>query len=122
MAFATVADLAARRGDLADEARAAALLEDATALMAKTMRDAGVEVDEADEVQVALLRSVCCTVAGRCLDAGSVAYTQSTQTAGPFSASYTLANPMGDVYLTASERRALGAGRGRAVYAHPLRG
>ena len=42
--------------------------------------------------------------------------TNSQQTAGSFSESFTYSNPMGDLYLTKAERNRLGSGRGKAFH------
>lgn len=124
-AFATVADLEARRGPLTAEqkSRAPAALEDVSAAMAALMGRSGVAVDPEDAVQAANLRTVCCSAAYRMLSAaGGVPYTQASRTAGPFSASVTLANPNGDLYLTKQERALIGLGRARAGFSSPAAG
>ena len=93
-AFATVADYEARCGAAGDEARVAALLEDASAyLRGAYRRRMGVQY-----------------LAGSNPNApGAMAgITQQSQTTGPYSSSVTFANPTGDLYLGRSDLKRLG--------------
>lgn len=55
------------------------------------------------------LRRVTCAAVIRALQSGDMAgVTQSSQTAGPFSQSWSYSNPSGDLYLTKQEKRSLG--------------
>lgn len=116
-AFATADDLAARWRPLdpSEEGRAKTLLDDATALMTREMDAAGVAVDADDEIQSQALKAVCCAIVRRCmgapLDGPTVSNT--SQTAGPFSQSFTYASPSGDMYMTSTERREIGIGKAR---------
>lgn len=108
-AYATIDDLVARWRTLseAELPRAEALLGDASAMLASEL---GTEVVGADE---GILRYVACAMVRRAMEAGTPGQlpsgvSQASQTAGPYSRSFTLANPTGDLYLTSSERRALG--------------
>ncbi len=120
MAYATVDDLEARwhalEGDEAD--RAEVLLEDAAAML-----DALVEVDPEDEKQANLLKIVSCSMVTRAmLSADSDAYgvSQLDYGMGPFSQAAHFANPNGDLYLTAQEKRLLGIGSGYIMGVRPL--
>lgn len=120
MAYATVDDLEARwhalEGDEAD--RAEVLLEDAAAML-----DALVEVDPEDEKQANLLKIVSCSMVTRAmLSAESDAYgvSQLDYGMGPFSQAAHFANPNGDLYLTAQEKRLLGIGSGYIMGVRPL--
>lgn len=120
MAYATVDDLEARwhalDGDEAD--RAEVLLEDAAAML-----DALVEVDPEDEKQANLLKIVSCSMVTRAmLSADSDAYgvSQLDYGMGPFSQAAHFANPNGDLYLTAQEKRLLGIGSGYLMGVRPL--
>lgn len=120
MAYATVDDLEARwhalDGDEAD--RAEVLLEDAAAML-----DALVEVDPEDEKQANLLKIVSCSMVTRAmLSADSDAYgvSQLDYGMGPFSQAAHFANPNGDLYLTAQEKRLLGIGSGYIMGVRPL--
>jgi len=120
MAYATVDDLEARwhalEGDEAD--RAEVLLEDAAAML-----DALVEVDPEDEKQANLLKIVSCSMVTRAmLSAESDAYgvSQLDYGMGPFSQAAHFANPNGDLYLTAQEKRLLGIGSGYLMGVRPL--
>lgn len=108
MAFATVDDLEARWHPLldAERERAAVLLEDA-ALYLSTF----VNVDDGDERQAGILKMVSCSMVQRAMStAQSDAFgvSQQTITADIYSQSLSFANPSGDFYLTASEKRLLG--------------
>lgn len=110
MSYATVEDLEARYGELSSEleGRATVLLDDAAAII-----DAYVTVDATDEHCLARLRLVSCAMVNRALHAAeSDAYgvSQSTMTAGPYTQNVSFANPSGDLYLTATEKRTLGIG------------
>ena len=122
--FATVEDYAARHGQPQDAARVAALLEDATAcLLAAYAADAG----EPWEVGASPLfdagaKGVCCSMAARALSspAGFEGASQYTQTAGPYTASVTYANPTADVYMTKSDLKRLGLAGGRVWAVRPM--
>ncbi len=61
------------------------------------------------------LTRIVCQMVKRAMLADDTAGVQSaTQTTGPFSDTVAYANPDGDLYLTASEQRSLGADRRRA--------
>jgi hypothetical protein len=109
MAYATVADLEARYGEVPVELadRAAVLLGDAA-----TIIDARVAVDISDQALMERLRYVSCAMVNRALEAAEAdAYGVSTTsyTMGPFTQSATFSNPGGDLYLTSGELRLLGA-------------
>ena len=120
-AFATVDDLEQRWRPLEESERtfAGTALLDATAMIANLLRKYRVEVDPNDEVQKHNLCRVTCNVVMRTMVAmqngnGDIdPYTQQTVTAGVFSQTYMYANPNGDFYLRAEERRSLGIGRMR---------
>ena len=108
MAFADVPDIESRWRELnADEQeRASVLIDDASAMLA-----AQVNVDESDEEQAKLLNIVCCSMVIRVMsatEADCYGAESMTMTAGPYSQSWTVANPTGDMYLTKFEKRLLG--------------
>lgn len=111
MAYADVSDIEARWRALdADEAeRAAVLLEDASAMLA-----ARVDVDASDQAQAAALKMVACNMVIRVMGAGGAggAYgaTSASMTGGPYSQTWTYEAPVGDMYVTKSERAMLGIG------------
>lgn len=119
--FATVEDLESRWRPLSESERdtAEVTLEDVTAYITALMGRAGVPIDPDDAIQARNLTSVTCSVARRTLsqsfsgDESGGQYSSSTVTAGVFSQTYQYANPTGDMYLTAGERRLLGIGRMR---------
>lgn len=123
--FASVDDLAVRWRELQsnEEGKAVALLDDATAMLSGELAKAGIAVDETNAVQAANLRAVCCAMVRRAMDSSEDgAYTQTSMTAGPYTQSWTPANPHGDMYLTNTERKTLGLKRQRAGFIHPLIG
>lgn len=102
--YATTGDVAARWRALSDseETRCEALLADASDLIRTTCP--GWQAAGADT-----LRRVTCAAVIRALQSGDMAgVTQSSQTTGPFSQSWSYSNPSGDLYLTKAEKRALG--------------
>lgn len=105
--FATAEDYADRFGEPADPSVLAACLEDATRLIVSELSDA--EIDPA-EVDPGVLMQVCREVAHRVLGGGSVPFgvSQASQTAGPYSASWSFANPSGDLFLSKTQRHMLG--------------
>ena len=109
MAYATVAELEARYGELTDERQeqAAVLLDDAAVLI-----DAMATVDEAHE---AAAKVVSCAMVNRALTAyesDMYGITQQTMTAGSYSQSMSYTNPSGDLYMTGTEKAMLGISGG----------
>ena len=112
MAFAQVSDIEARWRDLSttEEARAAVLIDDASAILASL-----VTVDETDEQQAALLKTVCCSMVIRAMsatDADNFGVSSMTMTAGPYTQQRSYSNPSGDMYLTKLEKKMLGINGG----------
>ena len=117
MAYADVSDLEARWRELStdEQARAAVLLDDASAMLA-----AAVMVDESDAQQYTLLKIVCCNMVQRAMSTSDDAFgaTQQSITAGPYTQSFSYSNPSGNMYITKAEKRMLGisgTGRGRTL-------
>lgn len=115
--FATVDDLEARWRPLSpqERERASVLLEDATALVSRACGSSGVDVGDPDEAFQQALKAVTCAVVSRAMSApvDGPTVSNTSQTAGPFSQSFTYSNPSGDLYLTSGERKELGIGRAR---------
>lgn len=110
MAYATVDDLEARWKSLtANEAeRAAVLLDDAAVIINALLASKGITIVNADAAKM-----VSCSMVKRAMmqaDTGMMGITQGTVSADIYSQSLTFANPSGDMYITAAERKALGAG------------
>lgn len=108
MAFADVSDIESRWRELStdEEARAATLIDDASAMLS-----ALVVVDETDEEQAELLKMVCCNMVIRAMSASeydAFGASQMSMTAGPYSQQWTYANPSGDMFITKMEKRLLG--------------
>lgn len=108
MAFAQVSDIEARWRDLSttEEARAAVLIDDASAILASL-----VTVDATDEQQAAILKTVCCSMVIRAMsatEADNFGVSSASMTAGPYTQQLTYKNPSGDMYLTKMEKKLLG--------------
>ena len=107
MAFATVADIEARWRtlDATEQARATALLSDASAMLTRL-----VEIDPEDSNQAALLAAVSAQMVIRAMsaDPSMIGATQAVMTAGPYQQTASFASPAGDMYLTKAEKRMLG--------------
>ena len=124
MAFATYQDIEERWRTLtADEqTRASALLDDASAMLSRAMRRAGVTITEGDTEQEALIKKACCAMVIRSMVASSSsAYgiDQMQATMGPFGQTVHYANPSGDLYISKQEAKDLGilhSGKGRILY------
>ena len=115
MAYATVDDLEARWRPLTEDeaAKAETLLDDAGVMLASL-----VTVDEGDEQQLALLRVVSCSMVTRAMmdsESETFGLSQVDYGMGPFSQAAHFANPSGDLYLTAQEKRLLGVGDGYII-------
>lgn len=112
--YATFDDIKLRYPGISDDDknRVEALISDASALLDAELKNVGVDVSKADDTLKANLKAVCCAMVIRAMPAFSedinAPINTFQQTAGPFSQNVTLANPMGDLYLTSSERKRLG--------------
>ena len=111
MAYATVSDIEARWRTLTsdEEAKAAVLLDDAAAIL-----DTLAVFDSSDPNVAANLRTVSCNMVIRSMSSSgdSFGMSQGSMTAGPYTQSWTYANPSGDMYLTKMEKRLLGVTSG----------
>lgn len=108
--FATIFDLEARWRPLDpdEEARAQALLEDASQLILD-------EVPSAAIASVATLRRITCGIVKRALASPlDIGIASVQQGAGGYQATVQPANPTQDLYLTKADKRALGVGKQRA--------
>lgn len=107
MAYATVSDIEARWRTLTsdEEAKAAVLLDDAAAIL-----DTLAVFDSSDPNVAANLRTVSCNMVIRSMSSSgdSFGMSQGSMTAGPYTQSWTYANPSGDMYLTKMEKWLLG--------------
>lgn len=118
-ALASLQDLQARWRPLSvvEQERASALLGDASALVRGAVPglDSRLEADP-PTFDADLVKLVVCGIVKRAMvvgpDAEGVASSQ--QGAGPFQVTQTFGNPMGEVYLSKSDRRKLGLTRQRA--------
>ena len=115
--FATAEDYETRYGEVEDEARVSALLQDATNVIAS---QPGFELRGGDDTFVGVLETVTCAMVHRSLMSGAYAgLSNVSQGAGGYTASVAVYNPGGDLYLTRNERRALGIGGGRIGQTDP---
>lgn len=125
-AYATTSDLEKRWRSLSDleKPRAEVLLLDASVMVAKACADAGVTIDEDDELQTLTMRSVVCEMVKRAMQqpTDKPSMTQWSQTAGPFTESGTYRNPDGDLFIKESELKRLGAKRQRMFSIMPTGG
>lgn len=108
MAFATSEDLEARWRPLSEteKAKADVLLGDAAVYL-----QAMVEVDPSDELQAEMLKIVSCNMVERSMTASEsdvFGVGEQTISADIYSQRVSYANPNGDMYLTANEKRMLG--------------
>lgn len=109
--FATVADYEARYGEVDDEERISKLLQDATNIIAS---QPGFCDKDRDETWWGVLETVACAMVHRSMMAGSYAgLSNVSQGAGGYTASASVYNPGGDLYLTRNEKKALGIGGAR---------
>lgn len=114
--FATLNDYATRCGsvDAESQPRVEALLEDASAFLAGRFRDRmGCDYEEGiNKTFDENAKAVCVAMVSRAVDIPSAlsGVTQQSQTAGSYSASYTYANPTGDLYLSRADLKRLGLG------------
>jgi hypothetical protein len=119
MAYALVSDLRLRWPGLPDskeaEARARTLLDDAAAVLDAEKEPVVVDGAATD---AAVRRMISCAMVERAMRSDSTSQpgvTQQATTMGPFSKSFTFANPTGDLYLTKQDRRLLGVLKQRAA-------
>lgn len=110
--FATIAELETRWRPIAaaDKDRAKTKLSDASVIVARECKRAGVDLDVSDELAAADVSMIVCEMVKRAMIApvDQVPVSQSGITAGPFSEQQTYINPTGDLYLTNGEKRRLG--------------
>lgn len=121
-AFATVEDYVERYPGTVDIDRVETLLKDAGSFLESELRRSGKEVDDSDESQRNALVRISCRLVNSMMDVsdGMSGVSQSSMTAGPFSNSWTFANPTGAFKLLQSERKTLGVGGVRAGSVEPL--
>ena len=115
--FATAEDYEVRYGEVEDAARVSALLQDATNVIAS---QPGFSTCGGDETWWGVLETVTCAMVHRSMMAGSYAgLSNVSQGAGGYTASVSVYNPGGDLYLTRNEKRALGLSGGRVGQTDP---
>lgn len=114
MAYATTGDLASRWRSLspAEEHRASALLDDASAIVDAEV-PALARAVLTDEAKAALAVATVCAMVRRVMQAGAFEGVSATQeSASGLSQSLTFANPAGALYLSKAERSRLRGRRG----------
>jgi hypothetical protein len=111
--FASPDDLAKRWRPLSETERtsAATLLTDASVEVRSALKRAGIN-PSADDFDADAATIVVCGMVKRSMIAGdsSPGVTTAQETTGPFSRSFTYANPTGDLYMTKREKLLLGIG------------
>lgn len=121
--FATVLELSSYWRELTpeEELRAADLLERASSMMRLEMGRSGVPWEDPSPDLALALSTVCMDVVRRAMDLpdGMAGVDTWSQGAVGYSESFKYANPGGDLFLKASERRALGMVRCRIGTASP---
>lgn len=112
-AFATYGDIEKRWHALTEPERETAntLLEDATQIIMDTC-------PRWSQTSERTRRAIACAMVIRkmLVDDDHLGVTNTQQTAGSFSESFTYSNPMGDLYLTRTEKTRLGIGVQRAYH------
>ncbi len=116
-AFATVSDLLegwpGKTFTTSEATAASALLLRATAQLTALLNDAGIEIDDTDEVQAYNLLTVTCNMVRRAMSSGDVDGVSSMQqTIGSTSTSVQWSNPSGSVYLSKTDKQILGISGG----------
>ena len=124
-AFAKAADYKALHDTDLSDARLGALLGRASRDIAAELRASGIDYSEPNDDFAADLADVAISMVHRAIGEDSAGAdipfgaNQFSETAGSYSASATLANPYGDMFMTKAERRKLGIGRARAGFSFP---
>lgn len=129
VSFATAAQYKAVYSTSLEDDRLQAKLDRASRDIAAELRHAGISYGNPNEEFAADLADVCISMVHRSIgdekaSDSSIPFgaTQFSQGAGSYTASATLANPYGDVFMTKAERRKLGIIRSRAGFASPFGG
>lgn len=109
-AFATVDEYRMRYpDDKSGDKRLEALLIDATAQIQMELRKHGVKIVTEDELQMASLMRITCSVVHRITLSDAIGpVSQRSETGGPYTINVSPSNPNGDQFLTKQERRELG--------------
>ena len=122
MAYATVSDLEARWRELSEAERlqAEVLLDDAALII-----DSFADIDSTDISLSDRARYVSCSMVERAMMSAasdSFGVNNMSATMGPFTQQVTYANPTGDLYLTATEKKLLGVGKAFITQVRPVIG
>jgi len=120
--FASSDDLAKRWRPLTETEKTTAevLLQDASVEVRSALKRAGIDTT-ADDFDTDAAKIVVCGMVKRSMIAGdnSPGVTTAQETTGPFSRSFTYANPTGDLYMTKREKQLLGIGL-QAAFTIPI--
>lgn len=118
-AYATVDQLEARWRPLTDPeiATAEILLDDASVQVRAEVPDLAKRIEAGDTDLLSAAIRVECAMVKRAMSVADGGYgvTSTQETQGPFSRTFQYSNPMGDLYLTKTERRLLG-GSGQSAF------
>ena len=113
MSWATVSDYQARYGVVVDTATLQECLDDATSQINASLDAAGIDYTAPSADYARRLMMVCRQMAHRAYgndgsDIAPFGVSQTSQTAGPYTQSFSFSNPYGDLFMTASEKKMLG--------------
>jgi len=114
-AFAEVSDLEARWRTLSatERSRATVLLDDASAIIRTEAKGIDARIDSGD-LDAGVPKAIVCAMVKAAMSNDLEGVTQQSETKGPFTESFTFANPSGDLYLTKAQKRLLGISQQRA--------
>ena len=113
MSWATVSDYQARYGAVVDTATLQECLDDATSQINAMLDAASIDYTSPSADYARRLMMVCRQMAHRAYgndgsDIAPFGVSQTSQTAGPYTQSFSFSNPYGDLFMTASEKKMLG--------------
>lgn len=127
MSWATIAQYEARYGDVAtaDEPMLQECLDDATSQINAALDAARIDYSQPSADYARRLMMVCRQMAHRSFGDNGSEYapfgvSQTSQTAGPYTQSFSFSNPYGDLFMTASEKKMLGLSQSYIGSIHPV--
>ena len=113
MSWATVAQYQSRYGTVVDTATLQECLDDATSQINAMLDAAGIDYTAPSADYARRLMMVCRQMAHRAFGEDGSEFapfgvSQTSQTAGPYTQSFSFSNPYGDLFMTRSEQKMLG--------------
>lgn len=119
MSWATIAQYEQRYGEVDADAQPVLqeCLDDATSQINAALDGAGVDYRCPSADYARRLMTVCRQMAHRAFgdngsDLAPFGVSQTSQTAGPYTQSFSFSNPYGDIFMTKNEKKMLGIGSG----------